>query len=466
VSGRKSVQVKKTGAAQQEPASTAITPARREAPPVVVEALSGAGRPLDDETRAFMEPRLGHDFSKVRVHTDERAAESARSLNAVAYTVGDRIVFGAGQYSPSTAAGRGLLAHELTHVVQQQQSSGPALQRQYSGATDDPDRKTPDPNAIIPIDKFIEYIEAVELAYPKDKPQQVLTRVRQQYYSGIVFELLIPNAPTHEIGTKPHNIFGSVPAVVPRVMDSSRVEKDAYKHLTAQADENPTPELHRDNPSPYIKLANGEEVDAGHLLLGVDALLHPETDAPYTTYSVPNIDPSSWVADLGIASVMTTEEETLPLYKDARPKPKAGLAANYKWSAPEQDLLGDADSFGVHAQWQASPGQKLSEVLHAYYLGQQSKAPSVKRRWRTFCVKNGLMPKVSEKSVTWPPALRTAIILRVNFFSDLYAAGKLGAGFSVVTSIPIRREWPHTPAIVDKFLEYVRVNLVKEIASD
>ena len=79
----------------------------------------GAGRPLDSATRAFFEPRFRTDFSHVRVHTDDRAADSARSVNALAFTVGRDVVFGAGQYMPGTSAGKRLMAHELTHVVQQ-----------------------------------------------------------------------------------------------------------------------------------------------------------------------------------------------------------------------------------------------------------------------------------------------------------------------------------------------------------
>jgi len=79
----------------------------------------GSGQPLDASTRAFMEPRFGHDFGHVRVHTDARAAESARSVSALAYTVGRDVVFGARQYTPGTSGGQRLLAHELTHVVQQ-----------------------------------------------------------------------------------------------------------------------------------------------------------------------------------------------------------------------------------------------------------------------------------------------------------------------------------------------------------
>ncbi len=87
-----------------------------------VNAMKGGGRPLDPATRAYMEPRFGHDFSQVRVHTDARAAQSAQSIRALAYTVGNSIVFNAGQYAPGTHAGHKLMAHELTHVVQQRQN--------------------------------------------------------------------------------------------------------------------------------------------------------------------------------------------------------------------------------------------------------------------------------------------------------------------------------------------------------
>ena len=89
------------------------------APPIVHEVLTSAGQPLDSETRDFMELRFGHAFSNVRVHSDAAAAQSARSVNAKAYTVGQNIVFGANRFAPDTREGRRLLAHELTHVVQQ-----------------------------------------------------------------------------------------------------------------------------------------------------------------------------------------------------------------------------------------------------------------------------------------------------------------------------------------------------------
>jgi hypothetical protein len=96
----------------------------QDVPPIVHEVMRSPGKPLDSSTRAFMEPRIGHDFSKVRVHADTRAAESAQAVNAMAYTVGSDVVFGAGQYTPWSDIGRRLMAHELTHVMQQSGSDG------------------------------------------------------------------------------------------------------------------------------------------------------------------------------------------------------------------------------------------------------------------------------------------------------------------------------------------------------
>ena len=100
-------------------------------PPIVHEVLRSPGQPMDAETRAFMEPRFGHDFSRVRVHADGPAAESAEAVNAVAYTVGQHIVFGEHRYQPRTQPGTKLLAHELAHV--RQQNSGSGLWRQSVG---------------------------------------------------------------------------------------------------------------------------------------------------------------------------------------------------------------------------------------------------------------------------------------------------------------------------------------------
>jgi hypothetical protein len=90
-----------------------------EAPGIVHEVLRSPGQPLDQATRAFMEPRFGYDLSKLRAHTGAKAAESAEAIGAAAYTMGHNIVFGAGRFVPEKHEGRKLIAHELTHVLQQ-----------------------------------------------------------------------------------------------------------------------------------------------------------------------------------------------------------------------------------------------------------------------------------------------------------------------------------------------------------
>jgi GH24 family phage-related lysozyme (muramidase) len=108
----------------------------RPVPAIVQDALRSPGPSLDGDTRAFMESRFGHDFSQVRIHTDARADASAKAVNALAYTVGRDIVFAAGQYAPGTMSGKKLLAHELTHVLQQSTGASPP-QIQFGGKDSD-----------------------------------------------------------------------------------------------------------------------------------------------------------------------------------------------------------------------------------------------------------------------------------------------------------------------------------------
>ncbi len=92
----------------------------------VEDVMSSAGVPLDTATRTYMESHLGYDFSHVRIHADQHAAESAEAINALAYTVGHHIAFAPGRYIPQTSKGKNLVAHELVHVLQQGGSMSPA----------------------------------------------------------------------------------------------------------------------------------------------------------------------------------------------------------------------------------------------------------------------------------------------------------------------------------------------------
>jgi len=110
--------------------------------PVMHQLPRSTGHPLDKATRSFFEPRFGHDFSQVRVHSGTVAASSARAIQAHAFAAGNDIYFAAGKYSPETDTGRKLLAHELTHVVQKAESGAERLSRQEDGGISDAGTQT------------------------------------------------------------------------------------------------------------------------------------------------------------------------------------------------------------------------------------------------------------------------------------------------------------------------------------
>ncbi len=126
------------------------------APPIAPEVSQSSGQALEPEVRLFMEQRFGHDFSAVQVHTDSRAARSAQFLGARAYTFGSHIVFAEGQYQPGNSIGRSLLAHELTHVLQQESggSTNKHIQRQNDPQADT-DRQERLRRAHLPLDAQI-----------------------------------------------------------------------------------------------------------------------------------------------------------------------------------------------------------------------------------------------------------------------------------------------------------------------
>lgn len=137
-------------------------------------SLKGAGKPLPRSTVGFFGSRFGHDFSQVRVHTD-RAAQSANNINSLAYTSGNDVVFGSGQYAPGTPEGQRLLAHELTHIVQQSrgdiQSSIP-IQRQEKGK-EEPWSISPDPE------------EGVAQEFTPGLPSELETAIRRAVLATI-----------------------------------------------------------------------------------------------------------------------------------------------------------------------------------------------------------------------------------------------------------------------------------------
>jgi hypothetical protein len=121
-------------------------------PTHVRDAVSGGGRALDLQTRGFFEQRMGYDLSAVRLHTGDAAAESARKINAQAYTLGSDIVFGSGEYAPHSDSGRHLLAHELAHVVQDSGRKGNSIHRKLTVDEKASDKGS---NAILTIEPLV-----------------------------------------------------------------------------------------------------------------------------------------------------------------------------------------------------------------------------------------------------------------------------------------------------------------------
>ena len=134
---RKCAACEQEDAAVQRAASSLGAASGMEAPDMVHDVVRQPGSPLDAKTGRFMSARMGYDFSAVRVHDDARADTSAQAVDAHAYTVGDNIVFAAGQYQPGTDSGRRLIAHELAHVVQQGANAGGRVVRRQPPAKSD-----------------------------------------------------------------------------------------------------------------------------------------------------------------------------------------------------------------------------------------------------------------------------------------------------------------------------------------
>jgi hypothetical protein len=300
-------------------------------------------------------------------------------------------------------------------------------------------------DAVIPVDRFVAYLQEAERAFAADSPVELLSRIRNTYYSGFLVEQLLPDARARGGRTLHGN---------------PRLGRTAYRHLTARADENGV----GDNPAPYLLLPSGEQVDFGHLVLGLDALIHPRTAVPYSAYGVPNIDATGWVADVGMASVWTTKHaEGEPDPRASRRLAAADRDAYYRMSAPDADLLGDVDVFALRAHWGLAAGQPLSAALAGYYLGHRRRHPGVRWRWRAFAAVNRLAYARAGGRIAWDPAWRQGWIRRIDRFNDVYGAGVGGSLLGTLTR-PVHRTWPETPYMLAQFLGWAAPLLQAELA--
>lgn len=218
-------------------------------PPIVYAALRSPGQPLDTETRAFFEPRFGHDFSKVRVHTDERAAESALAVKSLAYAMGNDIVFGKAQYTRAMNDEHSLLAHELTHVVEQASlGTSTRLQRQAAGAAVAPAAATPSPvsgkSELSGFPRVDAIITAIKKA-AKLATENPLDLAAGKEFISIAEESLRalagPDAVRARFGGQGADVYGKVSLIVGLALGNvSRM-----KHMTSLYAEHPTRPMQR-----------------------------------------------------------------------------------------------------------------------------------------------------------------------------------------------------------------------------
>ena len=166
-----------------------------DAPSIVHEVLRSPGKPLDEQARALMEPHLGRDFSRVRIHTDAAAARSAKEIHARAYTAGNNVVFASGQFSPRSPEGQTLLAHELTHVVQQGGEARLIQRAPAHAQTNEPTgpqvSQKPDPSAKNPVPSLSadDWIWVLE-TFRRRTPQEFVKVLAEK--EGMFYPILKP----------------------------------------------------------------------------------------------------------------------------------------------------------------------------------------------------------------------------------------------------------------------------------
>ena len=234
------------------------SPGVTEAPPVVQDVVRAPGQPLDEDTRAFFEPRFGHNFSGVRIHTDATAASTANALSARAYTVGQNIAFAAGQYRPATEAGLKLIAHELTHTVQQ--THGGDGRAESPGAEREAERNAG--SVVSPLSLFrVNQFAAVGVARQKtdegsDQDVQVTTSAGGRSRAGAALRLLEKSYERYRANPADSAVREKyVPTILQFMQDTVVDSKMDKAFLTLDSDERRTAQSHCREALDQMKLA-------------------------------------------------------------------------------------------------------------------------------------------------------------------------------------------------------------------
>jgi hypothetical protein len=342
---------------------------------------SSGGQPLDTNTRAFMEPRFGQDFSRVHVHTDARASESARLVNALAYTFGRDMVFGIGQYQPKTSEGQRLLAHELTHVVQQEGGQVSQQIQKYGYGGDIPEVANP---TVTTMRQFIDLVRKIEAANPGLSALQIAEKIRKSKYHTYAWEKLLPSSKT----STPVTATGGVTAEDVATLSGEYT----------------------------ITLPQGGQSDPSHIVAALVA--NAETKAPGWPISevipsgVPRLDFASWAGDVGAAAGK---------WMVAIPISSGRTKQDYmNEEAPESDLIADVDGVAMTATSTSSgfvfnPSLPLSDNLEHFYFPIATRAGK-NRRFHTFCAVEGFA--LEADGVTLSNNAVQTIGSRIHAFAD------------------------------------------------
>jgi hypothetical protein len=354
----------------------------------VHEALGSTSQPLDASTRDFMESRFGHDFSHVRVHTDEKAVESARALKALAYTVGHDVVFGKGQYSPHASEGRRLVAHELTHVLQQ---PGDSMAMRYGDPI--PEVKNP---TVVTMAGYIQLVKKVEAANPGLSALQVAQMLMRTKYHSKGWDYLLPSS-----------------AEGKQVTASGGVTTPDVTTLTGEFD---------------VTLPQGGKSDASHIVTAIVAAA--ETSAPGAggagglsgkviqalPRGVSQRDVATWVGDVASAAAEWATAHPHPKGQDT----KQSYMDVY---APESDLIADIDGLAMTSSSSSAgfvfdPKATLSSNMERFYFPKGAREGK-NRRFHNFCAVEGLSLEPSGVKLT--AAATKSIDERVRLNADWFA---------------------------------------------
>jgi hypothetical protein len=411
------------------------------APASVDRALAGSGRPLEPALRIDMEQRFGQDFSQVRVHTGSVAGQSAKDVNANAYTVGHNIVFGAGEFTPETSEGRHLLAHELTHVVQQR-AGGFALQRRAANCPDAP----PSPPTITTMDEFIALVRRVEAStMTGGNPIATAQLISRTKYEGRIWDWMLPSTKGQPGVSKDRYGVGQITA--------DDVGSLCFKLIVS------LPGGGMEDPMHIIAaiVADAETQPAGSGATGLSKHVDP------LPASVSQRGASTWVGDVGKAAGD---------WMAVVPLPNGGSTkADYMLdSAPPHDLMSDVDGVAMTSKSSASgfafdKTKPLSDNLQRFFA--PAKRTGRERRFHVFCRAEGFA--LEADGITLTDSAKKTIGQRVKDFANWMTKNDPHIlAYLAVAS----RSWNFSKALVeraddwqwfaDEFIKFVEKNLKAE----